>query len=393
LPSQASLRRDRNGIPDRPPGRLRQLAARSIKQEDFLPAAAQSSGRVPVRRFISRAIHPRHVRVDIGAAKPFCHDAMPDSPPASICVRDLTKRYGTVHALGGITFDVTEGEIFGLLGPNGAGKTTTLECILGLRRPDSGTVTIGGIDALAHPERAKELVGAQIQASALQDYITPRQALALIASFYRAPARVDELLDRFSLRGKADATFESLSHGQKQRLLLALAFVNQPRLVILDEPTIGLDPHSRRELHEIISGLRASGHTVLLSTQNLEEAHRLCDRVAILDQGRIVATAPPDELIARAGGNSHLVITTNRPLDASAVEALPGVVAAWSRENGWLLGTTEVNRTIVSLVKSLEATGNSLVDLQIQQPSLEDAFLSLTGRPWSAPKEEREPDE
>ena len=313
---------------------------------------------------------------------------MPGSRPSSVCVRDLTKRYGPVVALGGITFDVVEGEVFGLLGPNGAGKSTALECILGLRRPDSGRIAIGGIDALAFPEQAKELVGAQIQASALQEKITSRQALTLIASFYHTPARIDELLDRFALQGKADATYDSLSQGQKQRLLLALALVNQPRLLVLDEPTVGLDPHSRRGLHEIIAGLRASGHTVLLSTQNLEEAHQLCDHVAILDQGRIVATAPPDELIARAGGSSYIAISTRRPLEAGSVKALPGVVAVRPRENGWLLGTTEVNRTMVGLVKYLEAGENSLVDLQIQRPSLEDAFIALTGRPWSAPQEE-----
>jgi ABC-2 type transport system ATP-binding protein len=313
---------------------------------------------------------------------------MPGSRPASVCVRDLTKRYGFVDALCGITFDVIEGEIFGLLGPNGAGKTTALECILGLRRPDSGAISIGGIDALAFPERAKVLVGAQIQASALQEKITARQALTLIGSFYRRPARIDELLDRFALQGKADAPFESLSQGQKQRVLLALAFVNQPRLLVLDEPTVGLDPHSRRGLHQIIVGLRASGHTVLLSTQNLEEAHGLCDHIAILDQGRLVAAASPDELIARAGGSSHIAITTLRPLDAGSVKALPGVVDARPRENGWLLATTEVNRTIVGLVKFLEAEENSLIDLQIQRPSLEDAFIALTGRLWPEQKEE-----
>ena len=313
---------------------------------------------------------------------------MPAPRTISVCVRDLTKRYGAVDALCGIAFEVGEGEIFGLLGPNGAGKTTALECILGLRRPDSGAISIGGVDALAFPELAREFVGAQLQASMLQEKITAREALAMVASFHLTPAPVDDLLDRFALRDKADAAFDALSQGQKQRLLLALAFVNRPRLLVLDEPTVGLDPHSRRGLHEIIARQRASGHTVLLSTQNLEEAHELCDRLAILDHGRLVATGSPGELIERAGGTSHLAIATLRPLAESAVKALGGVIAVQPRERGWLLDTTEVNRTIVDLVKSLEAGGNSLIDLQIQRPSLEDAFVALTGRPWSAQTEE-----
>jgi ABC-2 type transport system ATP-binding protein len=309
---------------------------------------------------------------------------MPESPPASVRVRDLAKRYGTVEALRGISFEVATGEIFGLLGPNGAGKTTAIECLLGLREPDSGAVSIDGIDALADPERAKERVGAQLQAAALQDKITPRQALGLCASFYRQPAKVDDVMTRFALTAKADAPFESLSHGQKQRLFLALAFVNQPRLVVLDEPTAGLDPQARRELHRLITGLRDAGHTVLLSTHYLEEAHQLCDRVAILDHGRIIATARPAELVSNATACSRIMIKTRRPLDEAQAGALPGVVQAQSQEDGWLLSTTDVNLTIVGLVKRLEADDNSLLDLQIQRPSLEDVFIELTGRKWSA---------
>ena len=184
---------------------------------------------------------------------------MPEPLTAGVSVRELTKRYGAVEAVRGVSFEVAAGEIFGLLGPNGAGKTTTLECILGLRRPDAGSVAIDGVDTGTQPERARQKVGAQLQAATLQDKITPHQALRLFAAFYRAPAEVGALITRFNLSAKANAPFESLSGGERQRLFLALAFVNDPRLVILDEPTAGLDPQTRRELHRIIVELRTAG--------------------------------------------------------------------------------------------------------------------------------------
>src|SRR5450631_4488562 len=189
-------------------------------------------------------------------------DPMPAPMPVSVRVRDLARRYGRVEALRGMTFEVAPGEIFGLLGPNGAGKTTALECILGLRRPDSGEIEIAGIDALARPGEARQVCGAQLQAAALQDRITPRRALSLFASFYREPADVGGLIERFGLAEKAGEAFERLSAGQRQRLFLALAFVNNPGLVVLDEPTAGLDPRSRRELHRFIQETGRSGRTV-----------------------------------------------------------------------------------------------------------------------------------
>jgi ABC-2 type transport system ATP-binding protein len=204
-----------------------------------------------------------------------------------------------VEALRGVSFEIGKGEIFGLLGPNGAGKTTALECILGLRRPDSGSVEIEGVDALAHPEEARQRVGALLQGGALQDKITPRRALGLFASFYREPEGVDALIERFGLGEKSDSAFDTLSGGQRQRLFLALAFVNNPELVVLDEPTAGLDPNSRRELHDSIVGMRGAGRTVLLSTHDLDEAHRLCDRIGILDRGRIVSMGRPGDLVAQ----------------------------------------------------------------------------------------------
>ena len=304
-------------------------------------------------------------------------------PSSAVSVRDLTKRYGSVEAVRGVSFEVAPGEIFGLLGPNGAGKTSTIECLLGLRRPDSGSITLGGIDALAHPTQARQLVGAQLQSASLQDKITPRQACRLFGSFYPSAMGADELLAQFSLSAKADVPFDSLSGGQKQRLFLALAFVNRPRLVVLDEPTAGLDPQSRRELHQLIAGLKTDGRSVLLSTHYLEEAHTLCDRIGILHEGRIIASGTPAGIIALSRAHPRLSFQTTRPLDASQMASLPGVVGQQPHSHGWNLTTTEVNRTISGLVQLLEATGNEMLDLQIHRPSLEDVFLQLTGKPWA----------
>ena len=312
------------------------------------------------------------------------------SPPllASICIGNLTKRYGLVAAVAGVSFEVAPGEIFGLLGLNGAGKTTTIECLLGLRQPDAGSITLAGIDARAQPREALSRVGAQLQFAALQDKLTPRQALGLFASFYPDAAQPAALLEQFNLSAKADAPFDSLSGGQRQRLFLALAFVNQPQVLILDEPTAGLDPGARRELHRLITGFKSAGHTVLLSTHYLEEAHLLCDRIGILHEGRLVATATPAALIAGARAVPRLSFRTSRPVDADLLAALPGVISPTVQGDGWTLGTRDVNRGISGLVQMLESHGNEMLDLQIHRPSLEDVFLELTGRTWTdAPPE------
>jgi ABC-2 type transport system ATP-binding protein len=315
---------------------------------------------------------------------------VPAPKPASVRVRDLAKSYGPVEALRGVSFEVAPGEILGLLGPNGAGKTTALECILGLRQPDSGSVEIAGIDALASPHEARQHVGAQLQAATLQDRITPRRALALFASFYREPAAVPQLLEGFGLSEKADAAFDSLSSGQRQRLFLALAFVNNPSVVLLDEPTAGLDPGSRRDLHGAICGMRASGRTVLLSTHDLDEAQKLCDRVAIIDGGKIIAVASPGELIAGSRSNPSVLVRTAGPLEETWLRSLPGVTAC-RREGGvWLLGTADANETIIGLARGIEAGKHELLDLRVVRPSLEDVFLALTGRAWDGGPREAE---
>jgi len=220
-----------------------------------------------------------------------------------IAVENLSRRHGAVQAIDRVSFDVAAGEIFGLLGPNGAGKTTALECILGLTRPDQGRIAICGIDIRQAPRQAREKIGAVLQATGLQDKITPREALRLFASFFPAPIGSDVLLEQFGLTQKADAPFETLSGGQQQRLALALAFVGDPPVFLLDEPTAGLDPQIRREVQSHIRVLKDKGRSVLLSTHDMTEAENLCDRIAVIAQGRIVAMGTPGELIAGTDGN------------------------------------------------------------------------------------------
>jgi ABC-2 type transport system ATP-binding protein len=216
----------------------------------------------------------------------------------ALTVHGLERRYGAVTAVDGISFEVAAGEVFGLLGPNGAGKTTTLESILGLVRPDAGRIEIEGDTDLA---RARAKVGAVLQATGLPDKITPREALTVFGAFYPAPLAPRTLLERFGLTEKADAPFDTLSGGQKQRLALALAFAGNPRLLLLDEPTTGLDPQMRRDVQDHIAAMRGEGRAVLLATHDMAEAERLCDRIAVIARGRIVATGTPGELIAASG--------------------------------------------------------------------------------------------
>jgi ABC-2 type transport system ATP-binding protein len=227
---------------------------------------------------------------------------------SAIVVQGLSHRYGGVQAVDGVSFDVAAGEIFGLLGPNGAGKTTTLECILGLTAPDEGCIEIASIDARANSRAARARTGAVLQATGLQDKITPREALDLFAAFYPAPLKTADLLSRFGLIEKADAAFETLSGGQKQRLALALAFVGNPQVLVLDEPTTGLDPQIRREVQDHIQALKDDGRAILLATHDMEEAARLCDRVAIIAGGKIAATGAPRQLMAEHGGTLDDVI-------------------------------------------------------------------------------------
>jgi ABC-2 type transport system ATP-binding protein len=316
---------------------------------------------------------------------------MPEPGPACVSVRDLTKRYGAVEAVRGVSFEVRQGEVFGIVGPNGAGKTSILECVLGLRGADSGSVTIAGVDALRNPAQAKERLGAQVQLGALQDKVTAREALAFFASFYERRAGVGDLLERFGLAGKADAPFDSLSGGQRQRLLLALAFVNNPDIVVLDEPTAGLDVHSRRELGGLVRGMRGSGLTVLLSTHHLGEAEELCDRVAILDDGRIIALGGPAELVSRSRARPRVEVRTARPVAPADAAALAGVVGSGAGGGALWLETADVGATVTALTARLAADSNALLDVSIRRPTLEDVFVELTGRSFPSAAAEDQP--
>jgi ABC-2 type transport system ATP-binding protein len=301
--------------------------------------------------------------------------------PAHVLVQDLHKRYGGIEAVRGVSFEVQAGEIFGLLGPNGAGKTTTIECLVGLRDPDGGRLEIGGIDARRDPRALKRKTGVALQSTALQDKITPREALQLFAALYGQRIDVGPLLERFALTEKADARYETLSGGQRQRLALALAFVNRPDLVVLDEPTAGLDPQSRRELRGKIAQMKQDGHTVLLTTHYLEEAEQLCDRIAIIDQGRIVATGTPRELVAQLNATQSVTLVTAKQVAASRLATLPGIADLHIDGHTARFSTTDATAMLAALTRLLDTEQTQIVDLHVRKGSLEDVFLRLTGEP------------
>jgi len=307
--------------------------------------------------------------------------------PPKVIVRDLRKRYGGVEAARGVSFEIQAGEIFGLLGANGAGKTTTLECMLGLREPDSGTIEVCGFDARKDPREVKQRVGAALQSTALQDKLTPREALALFGTLYRQSVPPQELITRFGLQEKADAPFEGLSGGQRQRLALALAFVNRPELVFLDEPTTGLDPQSRRELHAEILRMKAEGHTVLLTTHYLEEAELLCDRIAIIHQGRVVATGTPGELIGQSSALQTVTLTTTSAIDAAALAGLTGVQDLACEGPVVRFRVRDAGLVLQEIGALLESSRAELVELKVRKATLEDVFIALTGRPPENPEQ------
>jgi ABC-2 type transport system ATP-binding protein len=296
----------------------------------------------------------------------------------ALSIRELAKRYGSVEAVRGISLDVVSGEIFGLIGPNGAGKSTTLDCVLGLCTPDSGSILVRGMNVRDRPSDVKAIVGAQLQASGLPDAMTPRQALRLCASFYRRAASPDELIARFRMGDKADARYASLSGGQRQRLALAMAFVNEPEIVVLDEPTAGLDPPSRRDLHQLIAAQRSAGRTIIFSTHLLEEARSLCDRIALVDRGVLIALDAPEALIARSASPPRIEVRTRPGLSEADIKGLPGVAGCAFDGSAWNIGTTEVSRTVTALAALAGSRGAELLDLRIIRPTLDDVFHELT---------------
>jgi ABC-2 type transport system ATP-binding protein len=299
---------------------------------------------------------------------------------AKLVVENLRKRYGAVEAARGVSFQVEDGEIFGLIGPNGAGKTTTVECVLGLREPDDGRIEVCGLDARRQPREAKQRMGAALQTTALQDKITPREALRLFGALYRHADPPGPLLERFALADKADAAFDTLSGGQRQRLALALAFVNRPDVVLLDEPTAGLDPQARRDLHDTILGMKRDGHTVLLTTHQLAEAETLCDRIAIIDRGTVIAADTPRAIIGRSQALPSIHLVTAAPVDPADLARLPDVRDVEGQGCDLRVYTTHAPRTLAALSARLETIGVEIVELHLRKATLEDVFLELTGR-------------
>ncbi len=301
---------------------------------------------------------------------------------AAIFVRALTKNYGNIAAVRGIDFEVHPGEVFGLLGPNGAGKTTTVEILEGIRDRTAGEVRVLGCDPQQQPRALKDRIGVCLQATNLPDKITVGEALNLFASFYSRRGDADGLLQRLQLTQKRNTWYSKLSGGQKQRLALALALINDPQLLFLDEPTTGLDPQVRLEIHTLVEELRSGRRTILLTTHYIEEAERLCDRVAIIDEGRIIACGTPREIRARTLGHSRIEITCGRPLP---VRQLPPAV----RQQRIFLGddgrtitatTSDPAPLLVELVKWVDQQGVELADIHLTRPTLEDVFIELTGK-------------
>ena len=293
-----------------------------------------------------------------------------------ISVAGLTKRYGAVAAVRDVSFQVARAEIFGLLGRNGAGKTTTVECLQGLRRADAGEVRVLGLDPRTQAAAVRRQVGCQLQESALPSRIKVWEALQWFASFSAAGGDWEKLIDQWGLAGKRDAHFAELSGGQRQRLFVALALVNDPQIVFLDEMTTGLDPAARHVAWELIEALRARGTTVVLVTHAMEEAERLCDRVAVMEAGRIVTVGTPSGLIAKHTREVTVRFDTDGR-DVSWLAAIPTVAAV--SEHGGQATVTGCGPVLVDVAAALAGHGLRPADLRVNQPSLEDVFLQITG--------------
>jgi len=305
------------------------------------------------------------------------------TPPAALLLRDLRKAYKDVVAVNGLDLEVHAGECFGLLGPNGAGKTTTIEICEGLTKADSGEVSVLGMRWQTDEATLRQRLGIQLQETQLSEKLTVNETIRLFRSFFRQGPTIDEVIAEVQLGEKQNSRVGGLSGGQKQRLALACALVGSPDFLFLDEPTTGLDPQARRQLWDLIEKFKASGRTILLTTHYMDEAERLCDRVAIMDHGKVIALGTPRELIASIGVEHVVEFSAGasaKELDLDALRRIEGVLGVRTEAGRVLMDVTQLHRAVPALLKELERQGLPLAELQTHSASLEDVFVTLTGR-------------
>ncbi len=298
-------------------------------------------------------------------------------------VKELKKNYGSLTAVDNVSFSVEPGEIYGILGPNGAGKTTTLEMIEGLRRPDGGSIKIDGIFVWPNPSQTKNIIGVQLQSTSLFDHLKVAEIIDLFASFYGVSltkSQLGSLIEDVSLTNKAKAYVRELSGGQQQRLSIALALVNNPKVVFLDEPTTGLDPQARRNLWDVIKRINTEGKTVVLTTHYMEEAQFLCERIAIMDQSKIISLDTPQNLIKSLEADTKLTFITRSIIDEEKIRKLAGVSSLKTQDEAYTIHSTSAQDTIVGLLNLAKSAGFVVEDLNISGANLEDVFLNLTGK-------------
>lgn len=299
---------------------------------------------------------------------------------AAIQVNQLVKRYGALTAVDDISFQVERGQVFGLLGPNGAGKTTTVECIEGLRAADSGEIRVLGLDARKDLQPIKERIGIQLQTTGLYPKLTVREVIELFGSFYQHRLPTERLIEMLGLQERVNARTKDLSGGQKQRLSVALALVNDPDLIFLDEPTTGLDPQARRNLWDVVEHLQSRDKTILLTTHYMEEAEQLCDRLAVMDHGKIIALDTPDALVRQNFQEQAIEFETLQPPPLETLNGLAGVTRTEVHETQITVYSTDVPATMAGLLALSQQGALRFNDLTVHRATLEDVFLKLTGR-------------
>ena len=296
-----------------------------------------------------------------------------------IDVSAIRKTYGNTVAVSDVSFEVNDGEIFGLIGPNGAGKTTTMECVEGIRRPDSGSISVLGLDPARDTYRLQERIGVQLQQAQLQKRIKVWEAVQLWCTLYQRPRALgDHLLDALGLADKRNAWFMTLSGGQKQRLFIALALINDPEVVFLDELTTGLDPQARRKIWDLVRGIRERGKTVFLTTHLMEEAERLCDRVAIMDHGRVIDIDTPQALVNKYCPQRSVTVKTVDPQARVSLESIPRITSLTQRDSQFTISGTG-DSFVTDVIRCLSENQIAVTDFRTETPNLEDVFLKITG--------------